>query len=81
MFLNHLLDNDNALSNFEYTGYQPALSIVTPEKMVADEYVAENIVSAIVTPAHYADGVQLLQLSPAGEAVWDDEWATFRAGV
>jgi spermidine/putrescine transport system substrate-binding protein len=81
MFLNHLLDNDNALSNFEYTGYQPALSIVTPEKMVADEYVAENIVSAIVTPAHYADGVQLLQLSPGGEAVWDDEWATFRAGV
>ncbi len=28
MFLNHLLDNDTALSNFEYTGYQPALSIV-----------------------------------------------------
>jgi spermidine/putrescine transport system substrate-binding protein len=80
-FMNYLLDNDNALSNFEYTGYQPALSVVTPEKMVADEYVAENIVSAIVTPAHYADGVQLLQLSPAAEAIWDDEWATFRAGV
>jgi spermidine/putrescine transport system substrate-binding protein len=80
LFLNHLIDNDVALENFSYTGYQPALSVVTPEKMVADEYVAENLVSAIVTPAHYADGIQELQLSAAGEALWNDEWAKFKAG-
>jgi spermidine/putrescine transport system substrate-binding protein len=80
MFLNHLIDNDVALENFSFTGYQPALSVVTPEKMIADEYVAENIVGAIVTPEHYADGIQYLQLSAAGEALWDDEWAAFKAG-
>ena len=80
LFLNHMIDNDVALENFSFTGYQPALSVVTPEKMVADEYVAENLMSAIVTPAHYADGIQELQLCPAGEAVWNDEWAKFKAG-
>jgi spermidine/putrescine transport system permease protein len=42
MFLNHMIDNDVALENFSFTGYQPALSVVTPEKMVADEYVTET---------------------------------------
>jgi spermidine/putrescine transport system substrate-binding protein len=80
MFLNHMIDNDVALENFGFVGYQPALSVVTPEKMVADEYVAENLVSAIVTPAHYRDGFQELQLSVAGDRLWLDEWAKFKAG-
>ena len=35
-FLNYMLDNDHAGENFGYTGYQPALTSGTPEKMVAD---------------------------------------------
>jgi len=81
VFLNHLLSNEAALENFAFTGYQPALSIVTPEKMVADEFVTENLKSAIVTPDHYDKGIQLLQLSPAGEALWEDQWAKFKAGT
>jgi spermidine/putrescine transport system substrate-binding protein len=80
MFLNHLLDNGVAVENFGFTGYQPALSVVTPEKMVADELVVENLKSAIVTPDHYDKGIQLLQLSPTGEALWEDHWAKFKAG-
>jgi spermidine/putrescine transport system substrate-binding protein len=80
MFLNHMIDNDVALENFGFTGYQPALSVVTAEKMVAEEYVAENLVSSIITPAHYRDGFQELQLSVAGDRMWLDEWAKFKAG-
>jgi spermidine/putrescine transport system substrate-binding protein len=79
-FINYLLDNDNALTNFGYTGYQPALTSVTPEKMVADEYVPEHLKNTIVTPTAYATGMQILQLSPAGDALWNDTWAAFKAG-
>jgi spermidine/putrescine transport system substrate-binding protein len=79
-FLNHMIDNDVALENFGFTGYQPALSVVTAEKMVADEFVTENLVSSIITPAHYRDGFQELQLSAAGDRLWVDEWAKFKAG-
>ena len=75
-----MIDNDVALQNFGFTGYQPALSVVTPEKMIADEVVPENLVSAIVSPAHYRDGLQELQLSPAVDRLWLDEWAKFKAG-
>jgi spermidine/putrescine transport system substrate-binding protein len=48
--------------------------------MVADEMVTENLVSSIITPAHYRDGFQELQLSTAGDRLWVDEWAKFKAG-
>lgn len=80
IFLNYILDNDNALANFGFTGYQPALTIVTPDKMVQDEYVTENLRPAIVTPEHYAKGLQILQLSGAGDQLWDDTYARFKAG-
>jgi spermidine/putrescine transport system substrate-binding protein len=80
LFLNYLLDNDVAMENFGYTGYQPALTVATPELLVSDGYVPENLASAVITPEHYRDGFQELQLSAAGEALWLDEWAKFRAG-
>ena len=80
LFLNHLLDNDVAVQNFGYTGYQPALSVATPDLLVGDGWIPENLVSAVITPDHYSKGLQELQLSPDGEALWLDEWAKFRAG-
>jgi spermidine/putrescine transport system substrate-binding protein len=80
LFLNHMLDNEVALENFGFTGYQPALSVVTPEKLVADERVPENLVRTVVSPAHYRDGLQELQLSAEGDRLWLDEWAKFKAG-
>jgi spermidine/putrescine transport system substrate-binding protein len=80
LFLNHMIDNDVAVENFGFTGYQPALTVVTPEKMVADEFITENLASAIISPAHYRDGFQELQLSVAGDRLWLDEWAKFKAG-
>jgi spermidine/putrescine transport system substrate-binding protein len=80
MFMNALLSEEGGLENFSYTGYQPALSLVTPDRMVADEYVSENLKSTIVTAAHYTSGLQLLQLNTAAEALWDDAFAKFKAG-
>jgi spermidine/putrescine transport system substrate-binding protein len=80
LFLNHLLDNDVAMENFGYTGYQPALSVATPEALVADEWIPEHLASAVITPEHYSNGFQYLQLTPEGETLWLDEWAKFRAG-
>ncbi len=80
MLLNHLLDPKVAQENFSFTGYQPALSAITPEKMVTDEFVTEALKSAIVTPEVYARSQQIFQISPAAEAVWLDTWSQFKAG-
>jgi spermidine/putrescine transport system substrate-binding protein len=79
-FLNYLLDNDNALRNFGWVGYQPALAKFTPQFLSTKGYVPKNLESAVVTLADYHNGRQLLQLSPTGRALWDNVWASFKAG-
>jgi spermidine/putrescine transport system substrate-binding protein len=79
-FLNFMLDNANALRNFGYVGYQPALQKFTPSYMASEGLVQDHLQSAVVTLEQYHSGKQLLQLSASGRAVWDDVWATFKSG-
>jgi spermidine/putrescine transport system substrate-binding protein len=80
-FINYMLDPANGVPDFEYTGYQPPLKALNPDSMLADEYVTENLVGAVITPEDFDKGLQLLQLTPKGEALWDDAWAKFRSGA
>jgi spermidine/putrescine transport system substrate-binding protein len=80
LFLNYLLDTAVAGQNMSWVGYQPAQTAFTPAYMVQNQYVPENLASAIVTEADYRNGIQLLQLSPTGEALWQNTWAAFQAG-
>ncbi len=80
LFLNYLLNNDNALKNFGWVGYQPAQSKFTPEYLSSQGYVPKNLQNAVVTLDDYHSGVELLQLSPTGRNLWDDAWASFKAG-
>jgi spermidine/putrescine transport system substrate-binding protein len=80
-FINYMLDPANSVPDFEYTGYQPPLKALNPDSMLADEYVTENLVGAVITPEDFDKGLQLLQLTPKGEALWDDAWAKFRSGA
>ena len=79
-FLNYLLDEKNALRNFGWVGYQPALTKFTAAYLTGRGYVPQNLASTVVTVEDYNTGRQLLQLSPTGRAVWDDVWATFKSG-
>ena len=81
LFLDYMLQPENAVANFGYTGYQPPQKSLDPSSLVKDEYVAENIASTVVRPEDYADAQQILQISAAGEAVWRDAWARFKAGA
>ena len=79
-FLNYLLDTKNALQNFGWVGYQPALKKFTPQYLSSTGYVPVNLETAVVTAEQYEQGRQLLQLSPTGREVWDEVWATFKSG-
>lgn len=80
MFLNFMLDNDNALENFGWTGYQPPLTAINPDSLVADEYVPENLASAIVREGDFERGQVPLQLTPEAAQLWQRVWASAQAG-
>jgi len=79
-FMNYLLDEQNALRNFGWVGYQPALTTFSPRYLSDEGYVPRNLEAAVVTSQQYEEGRQLLQLSPDGAKVWDEVWATLKSG-
>jgi spermidine/putrescine transport system substrate-binding protein len=80
MFLDYMLDVDNALENFSWTGYQPPLTAVDTETLVADEYVPEHLSSAVVREDDFEIGQVPLQLSTKDEQLWKQAWTTAQAG-
>ena len=54
-FINDLMDDKIAETNFGFTGYQPPLTAFTPETLVAKGYVPENLASAVVHRAGLHD--------------------------
>ena len=79
-FMNDLLDEKIAATNFGYTGYQPPLLQFTPDRLVADGYVPENLATAVVLEKDFDTGVPLLQLPAAADAAWHQVWQEFKAG-
>ena len=81
LFLNFLLDPENALLNFNGIGYQQPLNAMDPASFVSQELVPKNLETAIVKPTDFERGYEELQLSPAGDRLWQAEWRKFNSGA
>jgi spermidine/putrescine transport system substrate-binding protein len=81
-FLNYLLDEKHGYDNFSnYTGYQPPLTVLDPDKLVADEIVPANLRTAIVRESDFEAAFPLTELTPEGATEWQNAWSEFKAGV
>jgi spermidine/putrescine transport system substrate-binding protein len=80
LFINHMLDADVAKENFSAIGYQPPQNTITADSLVAEEFIPENLRTAIVKPEYFDTGYRLLELDPANDAAWRNVWNAFNAG-
>jgi spermidine/putrescine transport system substrate-binding protein len=81
-FLNYLLDEKHGYDNFaNYTGYQPPLTVLDPNKLVTDGIVPANLKTAIVRESDFDAALPLTELTPEGATEWQNAWAEFKAGV
>jgi spermidine/putrescine transport system substrate-binding protein len=81
-FLNFLLDEKQGYDNFvEFVGYQPPFSSIDPDRLVAEEIIPANLQTAVVRESDFDTAYFLLELSPTGQALWQNAWAEFKAGV
>ena len=80
-FVNFMLGNDVSLKNFSWVGYQPPLTMLTPETMVADGYIPDNLKQAVVLPEWFVAGYPVLELPPEVEAEYQAIWQQFKAGA
>jgi spermidine/putrescine transport system substrate-binding protein len=80
LFINHMLEPEVAKENFSAIGYQPPQVSITPDSLVKEEFIPENLRAAIVKPEYFDTGYRLLELDPANDAAWHNVWQTFKAG-
>jgi spermidine/putrescine transport system substrate-binding protein len=80
LFLNHMLDPAVAKENFSAIGYQPPQNTLTADSLIAEEFIPENLRSAIVRPEYFDRGYRLLELDANNDAAWHNVWNAFKAG-
>jgi spermidine/putrescine transport system substrate-binding protein len=81
-FINFMLDEANALKNFEYVGYQPPQIGLTAEYLVSEEWLLPHLEPALVLPEDFELDTAWVQgpLDAATEALWVEEWNRATSG-
>ena len=79
-FINFILDEKNAYTNFLFNGYTPPQNGIDAAGLVKRGVIPRTLESALVRPDQFAGNQQLLQLSVEGERSWDKAWSQFKAG-
>jgi spermidine/putrescine transport system substrate-binding protein len=82
LWLNFINDNGVAKSNFlNFNGYQPPLSELDPSALISDGTFPEFARPAILTTDDFGPGsLQEMTLTNAGQALWQNGYASFSAG-
>jgi spermidine/putrescine transport system substrate-binding protein len=82
MFLNYLLDNKIAFSNFyNFNGYQPPQTDIDPDRLVSQAVVPKQLVTTVVKPEDFELGYQFGALAQDVDALWHSVWQNFQAGA
>ncbi|CEF48498.1 unnamed protein product [uncultured bacterium] len=83
LWLNYLLDADVAYSNFvKFTGYQPPQNSITPDSLIANKVIPENLRTTIMTAdAIGPHSLQEATLTPKGQKLWQAAYARFNSGT
>jgi spermidine/putrescine transport system substrate-binding protein len=79
LFLNHVLDVEQAFSNFHFIGYQQPLNAMTPEAVVKRGLIAPNLKNTLIREAQFKQGLVQGPLSQAGETLWENAWAAVKS--
>jgi spermidine/putrescine transport system substrate-binding protein len=81
LFIDYMLDVNNALENYSYVGYMQPLTAVTPAKLTREQLLPPQLASTVVLPDYFRNGLFQLELPPAPDAVWESTWNSFSKGL
>ena len=79
LFLNHVLDVEQAFSNYSYILYQQPLNAMTPSAVVKRKLVAPNLRTTLIAEDQFRKGYVQGPLSTAGETLWENAWAAVKS--
>ncbi len=81
LFIDYMLEVNNALENYSFVGYMQPLTEVTPAKLTSQKLLPPQLASTVVLPDYFRNGLFQLELPPAADAVWESTWNSFSKGL
>jgi spermidine/putrescine transport system substrate-binding protein len=81
LFLNYLLDVQNALNNIGWNGYMQPLTEITPQRLVKEQILPPSLMSTAVLPSFFRRGVMELQIPVTTNLLWEQSWQAASKGV
>ncbi|MGA8296810.1 MAG: spermidine/putrescine ABC transporter substrate-binding protein [Acidimicrobiales bacterium] len=81
LFLNYMLDLDNAIENISFNGYMQPLTGVTPQVLIKEKILPKTLQSTVVLPSYFRKGVGEYQLPAAANSEWEQAWLQFSQGI
>jgi spermidine/putrescine transport system substrate-binding protein len=81
LFLNYLLDLNNALTNISFNGYMQPINGVTPQRLISEQILPPSLTSTVVLESYFKRGVSELELEPAVDSEYQAAWAQFSNGL
>jgi spermidine/putrescine transport system substrate-binding protein len=79
LFLNHVLDSEQAFSNFSYIGYQQPINAMTPEAVAKRGLLPSNLRNTLIREAQFNNGYVQGTLSQGGQTRWENAWAAVKS--
>jgi len=81
LFLNYILNLDNALTNISWNGYMQPLNEVTPQRLVQEKFLPPSLMSTAVLPSFFRRGIMELQIPVSAQGLWSQAWLQASHGV
>ena len=79
-FINNILDNEVSEKNFRWNGYQPPLTALDADYLIKQGYIKDNLLSAVVVPADFDEGIQFYEQTVAVQNMWLQAFQEFKSG-
>lgn len=79
-FLNYILDLEVSEKNFNWNGYQPPMDKLSAEYLIDKGYISDNLLSAVVVPDDFDQGIQFYEQPVAVQNMWLTAFQEFKSG-
>ena len=79
LFLNHIINTQEAFTNFSYTGYQQPVDAMTPEALVKEKLIPPTLQTTLIQRSQFDNGYVEGALSQSAQVLWENAWAAVKS--
>src|SRR5246127_1044320 len=79
LFLNHIIDTQEAFTNFSFNFYQQPVDAMTPAALVKEKLIPPTLQTTLIQRSQFDNGYVEGALSQSAQVLWENAWAAIKS--